>query len=543
MRKIIEFINTLLLFIMYPSPEDRAKQIELKRIHRELRYLNLAYTGLRGKKVFPTLARKLAELHLLMEELKAAVDMPTERPELFSNGDLLEYMVAIYLGDSLKQQIRYYSYESLQQRMEESPNTDVAWQAIERDWQDVYTQLTRVNREKIDQDLFQLELLHSLSGFDFESFLRAFDRSYVKGKKEEAFNFHECERAEVETPLLDLYFLVGGLKLKPGMGELIRRVQYYYHPDFEEKGEKAQKIRDITDRLDMLFENELAGGTILSILRLLQQESEFEPEFMQPTRSYTAEARKRIVLRFEHARDRIQRDILDRRNRVKVMNLFGAENGFEEIRMYTEENEKRIHDRGMAGFRYLLPLEAIKTYQLRYYSGGISGSLRKLYEDGAFEDSKFKKALVGSIQMVSGITLQIEKFEADLTSPVSFSMDEVLHLLSGAEMSIGDREQIISYLKKINEEAYKISFDAAQAYMELNRIVEMLIDDHKSLKPRHIINMRVIGGERNRDIIMNIGKAFEIQKGLIEVLRSYTIVGEIRKEEKTAETGKSSVHL
>jgi hypothetical protein len=538
MEKLISFISTLFLFILYPSSADRAKQIELRRIYRELRYLNLAYTGPRGGSVSPVLARKLLELFELMERLKEAVALPVERTELLSSEDLTEYLIHTRLEDSLQKQILQFSYEKLRTRIEASFSHETAWRAVEGEWQDVNNRLSRLNRAEIDGDLFQLELLHALSAFDFQTLLRTFDRTYAKGKRREALHFQECRRRDVEALILDLYYLLGGLKINQRLGELLRHVKEYYHPGFEEKDETAQRIRETVDRLDILFENDLSGASLLSMFRLFRQDPEFEPETLQPKKSYMEEFQRRITLRYEHARDRIQRDILDRRNGEKIDMLFGELDGLEEVGLYIRENEEALYSRGMAGFRYRLPLQAIKTYQQHYYSKGLVGSLRKLCDDGAFEDSNFQIAFQNSIQAVSGISLQLEKFEIGMTNPLSFSMNDVMDSLGVDELGSEIREKIDAYIEKLNSEASGISSHAVRAYQELNRIVEILLDDHRSLKPRHVVNMRVIGGDRNRDIIANIGKALKLQKGLLEILRGYIVVGEIREVEGTDRGGR-----
>ena len=117
MDKLLEFFETLFLYIIYPRTEDRDRRLELRRIWRELRYMKLDYIDQHGKKVVSEYASKQYSLYKLISTLRKTLQLPAQRQELLQETNLLEYLVLQQCDPQVRRGLNGFSYESLLDRI------------------------------------------------------------------------------------------------------------------------------------------------------------------------------------------------------------------------------------------------------------------------------------------------------------------------------------------------------------------------------------------------------------------------------------------
>lgn len=528
MDKIVEFFETIILYVLYPKAEVRSRQYELRKIWRELRYLKLGYTDIQGKKVFSSYASKLYSLYKLVATARTILQLPARRQELLQEADLLEYLVLQQLEPQTRRQLNGFSYEALLDRISHAPDQAAAWKAVEREWVEFSRQVSELKSRKTTEELFQIELFYALLEFDYNSLLKSFDPAFVADQPQQVPRFNDVAAGVVDQYLCDFYYIIARFNVTPDTRTILSQVYAYNH---EEDGEQMAALRESVDYIELLFENELSESTLRSLLQIIHQNPEFLPEAAACGHDYIGEVHTWLEKRFIRSRERVNRDMTDARMQPAVAQLMEG-HPLEELQGYTHANEEPFHQMGLSGFLYTLPLRGLKSYYKSIFSKGTLGSLRKVHEDGYYENSDFQRGLGESIRRFTDLISRIDLFESQLHKQNGVTLEKVIDMARLSGSSVQNYQIIEKYVDDTNRAAAALLQYAGKSAEGLHRQIGAVIGDHRSTKPKFITNIRVIGGDRNRDIIMRLQQAYQDLEVLLKILRAYTVIDDIKAQEQ-----------
>ena len=521
MEKLIEVIQKVIYFFLYPLPEDRSRHVELRRVYQELRYLKLSYTDALGRHIHPDFAAKVYELWVLIESLDKLLNLPHQRGELFQSDDLLEYLLVRQLDESFRERLDGINPGNLLSRIQNSPDGELALQQIESEWKDITHFISELHDTALHQNLFQLEILYALTEYDFKKLLSKFDPMFERKKKSSTPRFRECGRESAEQDLLDLYYIMGGLKLDHGARKLIQQTAVYYsgEKDHEKDHEKdrvpdLQKQNEILDHIGLLLENDLSEATFGALLKLLHQDPAFSQECMKRERDYIDDVWQFVHRRYQNSIIFVQREQLDARNTEKLTDFF-PEELVEQVPFYNREADNLFSAVGLHGFLYGMPLSIIKTYQRHILAGEPLAMLMKFNYDGIFNDMGFKNSFQTIVEKAGEIGDYIVNFEKNIS--VAEMFDET-GSVSGPASKAAELEK---YRDELDGEAQRIIELTKEVLDTLNHHIMILMEDYRMLHPRIITNIKIIGGSRNRDMFKTIENLQELHSAVSDALDSY----------------------
>lgn len=517
--------------MIYPKTEDRDRRLELRRIWRELRYMKLDYIDQHGKKVVSEYASKQFSLYKIIGTLRKTLQLPAQRQELLQESDLLEYLVLHQCDPQVRRGLNGFSYESLLDRVTHASDRHAVWKSVEREWVEIVRQISGLAQQKLNNDLFQLELLYGLMEFDFVSLFKLFDSSFIEGQTQQIPRFSDVSGTLLEQYLLDFYFITAHLRVTPNLRMLLINLFEYYN---EEESGPLSAVRESIDYIELLFENELSESTHRSLIQLNQQDPDYEPEAASVSHNYVEEVQAKLRKRYENSRDRVKRELAEAELKGSIGDLLSG-HALVDLHGYSRDNEELFLDLGLNGFLYTLPLQVVKTYYLSIFSKGLLGSLRKIYEDGNYEDREFQQGYGEALRQFSAVTNRIDHFETQLQQQRGVSIESMLKMARLGGSSMQNFEVIESYLQDVNRKAVRILDCIGKSAEELHRRIGAIIGDHRSAHPRFISNVRIIGGDRNRDILMRVDQAYHELGLLLKIMRGYTVIGEVPLSNTTRE--------
>src|SRR6056297_1631554 len=465
MDKILEFFETLLLYVIYPKTEDRDRRLELRRIWRELRYMKLDYIDQNGKKIVSEYASKQYSLYKLISTLRKTLQLPSQRQELLQESDLLEYLVLHQCDPQVKRGLNGFSYESLLDRITHASDRHAAWKSVEREWVEIVRQISGLAQQKVNNDLFQLELLYGLMEFDFESLFKLFDSTFIEGQSQQLPRFGDVSGTLLEQYLLDFYFITAHLRVTPNLRMLLINLFEYYN---EEEPTPLSAVRESIDYIELLFENELSESTHRSLIQLSQQDPDFEPEAASVSHNYVEEVQTKLRKCYENSRDLVKRELAEAELKDSIGDLLSGHD-LVDLHGYNRDNEELFLDLGLNGFLYTLPLQVVKTYYLSIFSKGLLGSLRKIYEDGNYENREFQQGYGEALRQFSAVANRIDHFETQLQQQSGASIESMQKLSRLGGSSFQNSEVIESFLKDVNRRAVKILDSTGKSAEELHR--------------------------------------------------------------------------
>jgi hypothetical protein len=521
MEKLIEVLQKVFLFFLYPSPEERSRHLELRKLYQELRYLKLTYTDMSGKRIHPGFADQVLRLYKLVKAMDKVLKLPHRRDELLKMEDLSEYLVLQQLDENIRSLIEGLTADKLFERINSSMDQENTLRQSEEEWREINHRITELHHTSFNQDLFQLEILYALMDYDFELLLAKFDPTFHHHGKDEQPRFRECPADWVEQELLDLYFVIGGIRIQQDVRSLVKRVYSFFHADKEEaQGTAPPELNKILDGIELVFENDLSENTFGAMLKLMNQDPGYAPERMKPEHDYIDDVWHRLHRRYQNSLITVNRSLLDRTSQQNIARFF-PEGSLQEISFYSRESDGLFSSEQLYGYLYPFPLRILKTYNKHILENGLLTTLMKINFDAIFTDADLKNDFQASIEQTNEISDYLREFESSISRKNTASVTQVIGKGNAAEGQAVKAEELEQFRDEADRGALYILRYARQALENLNLCIRELLEEHHQLHPHRVTNIKVIGGGQNREMLKDIEQAYHVHAGVMNILDSY----------------------
>jgi hypothetical protein len=530
MEKLLELIDNLLAYIMYGGEEELHKHKQLRKIWKDLRGKQLRYVDKKGRKLHTQLPARLLQLYRIVQTIQDLLPADSARSELLEDQQLLAYLINSRMPTSGNVDRSTFTYSRLRERIAPLENQAREWSTVEKELNSFLEQFNSEQFFGFNHSCFGLELLYSLISFDFESLLGQFTGSNGSQPMGLQPSFSMTPSEQVEKELLDLYFILAGLEVSPSLRTLAEEVLRYYRSDSESN---IRVMRESLDQLELLLSNDLSEPVFRGLLQLIRQDPYYEPERMKSESDYLGEYAVALRERFNHNRERLQRELLHEQVAQKVQHMFG-EDELLAPGGYNRRNDQLLADRNFSCFTHLHPLEIIKSYVHWKLKKGFLGSLKKIGEDGYFEDRNFRLHYEDAVKRAEGMIQDIDQFEQLIHGQGGLSVEDVLKMLERESLKAREAQTVQRFVEEANAQAKKLTEKATNILFALYKEVETVLTDFRSNNPKHVSNVRVIGGEKNSDIMTKIKDGHAELGELLDILRNYAV---IYKEESKEQAG------
>ena len=529
MEKLLEILDNLIAYLLYGGEEELHRHKQLRKIWKDLRDRQLRYIDKKGKRISNSFPSRILQLYRLLQTFDELLALDKSRDELLEDERLLSFLVDHRLDESSGIDRSTFTYDRMRERIAPLEEQDQEWKKIEKELEKLLGQFQSERFFGFNESCFGLEQFYALLRYDHASLLGQFTASSVQPSQEVPASFAPVSADQVEQELLDLYYIIGNFAFGPNVRAMVEDLLRYCRKDSESN---IQVLRETMDQLELLLENELAPHTLKKLLQIIRQDPYFEPKFMKPERDYIGEYSTSLRERFGYNRDRLRRELLHERVEQKVEKIFG-EQELLSPGGYNRENDQYLAERGFPCFSYLHPLEIIKSYAQWKLNKGFLGSVKKVNEDGYFEDRNFRIHLEDAVKRSEEITHDLEQFEQFIHGRGSLSIEDVQKMMERGKLKGREAQTVHRFVEEANGQAKKLVEKVTNILYALYREVETVLADFKSNSPKHVTNVRVIGGDRNAELMDKI-KAGHAELGeLLDVLSKYAVI--YKEERKTQE--------
>jgi hypothetical protein len=520
MDKLLELIDNIIAYLLYGGEEELHTHKQLRKIWKELRNRQLRYVDKKGHKLLPAFASRVLQLYRQVQSLQELLSLGEQREELLEDERLLEYLITSRLDEASGVDRSTFTYDRLRERIAPLEEQEREWNKLEKELAQFLGQFNSERFFDFNRSCFGLEQLYALLKFNFTSLLGQFASS--QGAQVSTLNptFVATSADQVEQELLDLYFIIEGFEVSPSLRALTEDVLHYIR-----KGSDAnvQVLRETMDQLELLLDNELSPPTLKGLIRLIRQDPYFEPASMKPSRNYLNEYAAKLRERYGYNRERLQRELLHEQVELKVEKIFG-EQELLSLEGYNREQDQFLAEHNFPCFSHLHPLEIIKSYAQWKLKKGLLGALKKVAEDGYFEDRNFRIHYEDAVKRAERINEDIEQFEQFMHGRGGLSIEDVRGMIERGGIKGREAQTIQRFVEEANAQAKKLVEKSTNIIYALYREVETVLADYKSNNPKHVSNIRVIGGERNSDMMQKIKSGRAELGELLDVLRKYAVI-------------------
>jgi hypothetical protein len=537
MNKLLELLDTLIAYILYGSEEELLKHKTLRSMRRELGPENAKFIDKRGRKVSSKFASKVLQLSRNIETLRELVPIHRkEHEELLSDEKLRDFLILRRLPEESRSEHLNFSYDVLAERVSHSMKEEsVVWREIGNEFGKFKERFKDATFFGFDDGLAQLERFSSLMEFDFASFLSQFDPTVSGEGVPVSPNFVSISANQVYQDILDLYYIMGSLEITSALRTNLEYLLEYYKKYSETN---IQILRESIDQVELLLEDSLSETVLRTIICFIEFDPYTEPKTMDAKKNYLEHFIAKREEQLDQNKERLQQSLLDEKLKLRVDKVFEGEE-LEEVSPYDGEHEQLFLDRGFPGFSQRRPLALLKSYYTRRFSKGFQGSLRKVADEGYFENREFKVNYNDTLSKVEGGVAAIEQFRNSLRGKGTMSIDDAVKVLKKESISETDAAAVKRFVRDTNGRARRIVEENSKNLNTLYQMVELIHNDYRAKNPRYVSNLRVIAGERSGEVMKKIEDGNSILSTFVEVLKNYAVIRSESDEIKGQQEGSS----
>lgn len=363
------------------------------------------------------------------------------------------------------------------------------------------------------EGLGQNRRLVDLGAFDFSSLLAAFPQR-APGRLGPA-------RAEpLHERLHDLYFLLEGLEPSDKTGRVLSHI-------LSEAGVE-EDAPALLGALRRLLSGPLESRRLAKIIRCARGEPEFElrsgraelgclPAFVRELQDSYAGA-KRVYLEGE-ARRAFE---------AKMKGLFG-DLGLVPLDGYSEANGRRLAEAGLPAFRYVLPLQILRSFFALHFSSLVMPAVGELSIEADITDRAFKVALGDSVEAVAAMGEAIAGFDQRVASLYLAELGPMLEREKREGQDRSGRLRARQLLERADEEADRLVQSSFSRLGALRAVLARLAGDLREKSPALVLNAHFLLSQRP-ELVRGLLKAGQAVEGLLGVLRNFAVDLEAAKK-------------
>ena len=360
-----------------------------------------------------------------------------------------------------------------------------------------------------------------LSEFNYYSLLRKFGQNL--STLEDGFpDFSPVEGNAVLYDISKLENLIFAIDLSIDMFPLFNAVGRFYNSLREASGGadlpewRSQDVTKMVEAINALLKED----RLTNLIRVISRKPFHLPNIRTYQVSLLEEVRQSILaVHLPRCQALVHQVEVDGLN-SKIKSLFGSE-PLSRIDFYNEKTNVKLSEFGLPLFTNSRYLQIIKTYYERLFSVLIKPALNIVVVDGDFFDKMLYTKLGDYFYKFEEVITALTDFEKKI-SQATQEGKKLRNLFKNYSGDAPTQKVITEKIHYLNNLSGKVIREAADRLgTALPSLQAIVTDAFSSNKPEFLLNIKQLGGSRNRAIIKAVQKAAEATSVVHDILKSF----------------------
>jgi len=452
--------------------------------------------------------------HALLQPLRDVFDKTLSHPDRKVQDLMVAYLLESQLSGEIGDRRAALSLEAMKDRLSRSGDATAEVAALTSDFNSLLMDLRRQDTDKVQHDLEGLFRLKALAGHSLVPMLSRFGYNAAAASQ----SYRPVDGASLLSELLDLYFVVEGLDLGPGVEQLVGLLLERIGP--QKAAENRRKTGVLLDRLRDLCRGNCSPYLLLQLIRVLERNPDAEPEVQRFPERYLAAYSGVLSEQFARDRDRALREQSESTLEADISALFSG-TALLPLTVYTAETSQQLTEAGLPPLSVVKPLQVLRTFCFVVLKTGYLDALKKVVLNGAFTEKEWGQKLSDSLYACEEILAALEAFDHGLENDSKIGLPVLEKYLSGkAPVSSVPR----ALVDKLNRTAMTVLEDQARALSVLAVRVQEILTDFKSPQPQYVANIRGLGGKDQRALLEALIGGYNKTAQLLRILKHFIVV-------------------
>lgn len=397
-------------------------------------------------------------------------------------------------------------------------------ETLEQEVDAVLGRIPNEQRRMINQLYVNLLSYERLSAFNFYLLLRKFGHKYSR-LEEGLPEFSAVPGGELLPDLKKLEDLVFSIDLTLDMRPALEIMEQYSR-SLGGGESRSDNLPDIWKREDYPRIQEgimalISEDRLSNLIRLISGNPYHMPQLRRRSVNLIEECRQSMLRRLLPRCQAILHQVNVDELNLKIKDLFGSD-PLAEVEFYNEATNQRLSTMGFPLFTNCRHLQIIKTYHERLFAPLIKPALNVVVVDGDFFDKRLYNQLGDFFyKLTETYENSILEFERKV-SRASKEGEKLQKLFSRYAGDVSSRKVVTEKVYYLNHLSAKAIRDIAELIHPAVAALDAIVKDALSrAKPDFVLNIKQLGGIRNRAIIKAIQKASDATRLVDSIIKEF----------------------
>ena len=527
LNNILNSIRDFLMSVFFPSSPDYQQKRYLKMAELEVKKIRPSiYRG--DGFILPGFATIVFQLYQQILPIKKVLSNTIASKDIRLSSKFQDMLLEHEFSYEQVQTKKMLSYEN-RAKMLDNLNRDEFDNAIQAQKKEFTIFMRSLETDQIfaiDKKIDRLFTFFDFLNYNFNKLFAKFDSAFeaVVGKDVllPNYNFGQVKGEELIQDILDLNFLISKVVLDDDLIDGFTLLNSLL-PD-------EAKLSDVTieacfKEIEFVLNSTLKRGTLINLVKILKKEPNFE-EAIKPTkpRSNIAEYKERASEIFNASTKKLTKLKQDKDVSALITATFNKET-LRRVSAYNDEVNTHIQTLTHMSFDWVRPLEVIKTFNLVYFERIISVFLREVMVEGYFQNRNFQDTLGVPYYYCENLSKKILEFESKFDEKGNCSIVSLEGYLEAISKGGDFRKQLSRIIDEANNAARGLCQEAGQAYYNLFKACEVLIQDSKKAVPVYITNIRALSMSiKNKESYAEFERCMQRFSSFVEIIKTYVVL-------------------
>lgn len=521
---------SLLSVIWTRDPQEVERRRELRRIRVRLRSLQPPVYRAAAAQVLPAFAEQVLAVARLLKPICLLLQKTTRNSDPRLADRYQDFLLEALLPEDLRRMFGRLQEQAVQDRLSGSDSPEEEMERLKQEHAEFVRELSASALERVDEEMADLEAVADLCRYDYMKLLRMFDPYFpadpLASPAESVpqavqYEFLPVEGGRILGELQDFYFVLAPVRLLPGLegnlDTLLLRLQ-------REKAEHSREtLLKTCSRLRGFLERALAGETVLDLIRILQNDPAFQPEAGKERLSFREIYLERFSRRFREVGEQILWERREKALADEIRELF-QDADLLEIIGYDDEIAATLAERGFSTFTQVRTLRLLRSFVCSLFEGNIRDPVKRLLVEGYFADRTFQESLSDTFLGCETIRDSIDRFEQELRGGELLALQTLRQYLKQDEQGKPIGPVLNKMVDTIDYSARKLVEEGAGLFYRLGNLLYEILGDLKKSAPERVTNIKVIGGNYNRDFLQGLLAGYGDLRSFVRIMSRFTVL-------------------
>jgi len=284
-----------------------------------------------------------------------------------------------------------------------------------------------------------------------------------------------------------------------------------------------QKVGEILVWIQRVLNSQLSKEVLSNLVRAIYGDAAYSLKVDHSWHNYMEDYLNRLQRQFDQEWDRLNREQDESMINMDLTILFNKA-ALLEVEGYSEKVSNALMELELNSFTHTTAIQIMKSFILMKFEKDFKETIKRILVDGFFEDKAFQATLTNIVYECEHSLDTVTQFEQSLETAEPGTENVLQKLIEAYKQGNKVSATLNNLIIKIDKQAGQIVESNANNFNRLGQIILEIINDFKLKTPIKISNIKVLGGEKNSDIVKLLVERTKDIIRFINIMKRFTII-------------------